>query len=368
MIEYENLGRRARAEKPPGMTGPPNAASRRKSGVTYPVLDLVRFAAALLVVFYHLAFYWWQGVPERRLGITPWVSCGWIGVEVFFVISGFVIAFSADGKSSAVFVKSRAARLYPAVWVCATVSFLLAPTSVATYLRSLALFPIGPWVDGVYWTLPIEMSFYALVAVALARRWKLDNMAVWLGCYSSAFWALKALNLIVPFADFTWLENHAGYLLLCHFGCFFAAGMLLYSRRKPAAAAVFFVTSFIASAWTSHAMHLAGAPFYVAPAVWLFATVLIVAGVFYNPWARKALSWAPTRTIGLMTYPLYLIHTKLGLAVMHLIREPVTSFCVGVLSAVAAAFIILPIEQGIRSAIRSGRVMRNSTAPAADLP
>ena len=49
---------------------------------------------------------------------------GWVGVEVFFVISGFVIANSASKTSPIEFLISRALRLYPAVWVCSTATFV----------------------------------------------------------------------------------------------------------------------------------------------------------------------------------------------------------------------------------------------------
>jgi exopolysaccharide production protein ExoZ len=47
---------------------------------------------------------------------------GWVGVEVFFVISGFVITNSARGASPIEFLKGRVLRLYPAAWICATLS------------------------------------------------------------------------------------------------------------------------------------------------------------------------------------------------------------------------------------------------------
>ncbi|WP_368735457.1 acyltransferase family protein, partial [Klebsiella aerogenes] len=86
---------------------------------------------------------------------------GWVGVEIFFVISGFVIANSATKSSPAEFLLGRALRLYPAVWVCATATLLVLvllghrPVSdfIVPYIHAMTLVPkgvIGEWLDGVY--------------------------------------------------------------------------------------------------------------------------------------------------------------------------------------------------------------------------
>src|SRR4051812_28811563 len=90
----------------------------------YTELDMVRFCSALLVAFFHLGFSGWaiqgsrgyeiyQGlftIPQTQyLGFS-----GWVGVQIFFVISGLVVAQSAEGRSPADFLKGRIVRLYPA--------------------------------------------------------------------------------------------------------------------------------------------------------------------------------------------------------------------------------------------------------------
>ena len=131
-------------------------------------IDLIRFLAALSVVGFHLGYL--NDVADFK-PIWPITWFGWIGVEVFFVISGFVIANSANGKSPMQFLKGRALRLYPAVWCCATLTLIVAGAIsdqplielLPSYLRSLALIPKGPWIDDVYWTLAVEIGFYTLI-------------------------------------------------------------------------------------------------------------------------------------------------------------------------------------------------------------
>lgn len=300
-----------------------------------------------MVVVYHLAFWWWQPgqgandfyEPLQPLG--PFVSYGWVGVPIFFVISGFVIAFSASHKDARGFVIGRALRLYPAAWICASITFLVAG-SWSDYLRSVLLSPIGPWVSGVYWTLGIEIVFYALVSLALWRGWNLTRLALGLGAWSTAFWALN-----VPF-DFSAIEGYRGYLLLAHDGIFFAVGMLLFQKRHLLVAAGLAGVGFIAVAWRSHAMDIAGAPFFVAPLVWAAATAVVAWCAFRNPPFR----WLPTRTLGLMTYPLYLIHAEVGRAVMVQFDNAWVALTAGLTTVLLTAYAVLWPERRLRRLLK----------------
>jgi peptidoglycan/LPS O-acetylase OafA/YrhL len=67
-----------------------------------PALDLLRLAAVGAVVFYRYGF--WgpasHGVPQVAIpGLAPLAQYGFLGVPVFFAISGFVIAYSAEGRT-----------------------------------------------------------------------------------------------------------------------------------------------------------------------------------------------------------------------------------------------------------------------------
>src|SRR5579875_3078231 len=143
-------------------------------------LDLLRAMAAVLVLCFHLGFWIWRGVqvshppvPRAYAPFVPLFSQGWVGVEIFFVISGFVIAYSTEGATPLRFLQHRLNRLVPAAVVCSTMTglvMLLAYrlSAVAVlWVRSVTFFPWGPWIDGSYWTLPIEVAFYALVLLNL---------------------------------------------------------------------------------------------------------------------------------------------------------------------------------------------------------
>ena len=82
-------------------------------------IDFLRFVAALSVVLFHYSF---RGHAADDLSVMPYpvletvARYGYLGVDLFFLISGFVILMTASSGSLKDFVISRAVRLYPAFW------------------------------------------------------------------------------------------------------------------------------------------------------------------------------------------------------------------------------------------------------------
>jgi len=86
-------------------------------------IDLLRFIAAISVVFYHYAFIGVTRPDYNPLvfpALVPIAKYGYLGVELFFIISGYVVLLSAQGKTVRQFFVSRVTRLYPAYWVACT--------------------------------------------------------------------------------------------------------------------------------------------------------------------------------------------------------------------------------------------------------
>jgi peptidoglycan/LPS O-acetylase OafA/YrhL len=335
-------------------------------------IDVIRLLAASMVLIYHLGFFWWtpgkDNRPDLHSGleaIRPITSVGWVGVEIFFVISGFVIAMSAQNRSAKDFLIGRALRLYPAAWVCGAISFFVAGSMVGwpELLRSMVLWPVGPWVDGAYWTIAIEMTFYTLVGLvlAIAGSAAIGRLGLALGLYSGAFWASKVLNSVLggPLDSFySSLENEVAFLLLLHFGCFFALGMSLFARR-PVETVVFGIVCLVAVAARSHAIQPTmgpGAAHWLAPAlVWAAATILIGASVIWADWiaARVGRFGGAISTGGLMTYPVYLVHDQLGKAVVSSVSlPPYLAFAAGALAVFVTAYLALLAERRIRAVLR----------------
>ncbi|MEO0063210.1 MAG: hypothetical protein RLZZ08_1770, partial [Pseudomonadota bacterium] len=202
-------------------------------------VDLLRFAAAALIVLYHLKPRTWGGEANaggRILHMAPdapmpnaWAWWGFIGVQVFFVISGLVIGFSARHATARGFVISRVTRLWPAMLICASIvaAFNIAfwghhpGAELAPYLRAVLFWPMGPWVTQQIWTLGIEVAFYLLVwaIVAAGRAARLDWLAWALAIACGTFWLAWLGGLVQP--------GRMESLLLLRHGCYFGLGMAL---------------------------------------------------------------------------------------------------------------------------------------------
>jgi peptidoglycan/LPS O-acetylase OafA/YrhL len=298
-------------------------------------LDVLRFAAAAMVTLFHLAAG--PSMPTSVIGhvIGPSFTYpelvifdfGWVGVEVFFVISGIVIASSAEQHSAAVFARSRVLRLAPAAWLCAPLSALavlayalVPPGDLGQRLAHALLFvPVGPWVDEVYWTLGVELVFYALVWTLLlfGRFDGLSGLAFGIGAMSAAYWIGGAF--FRPKALFDYMWDRRLDLMLVHHGVFFALGIFIYlSRSRPTP--WHFVIVLVGAAVVAidaraewHHRAFAHLPHTFLPVlVWLLALALAYAATRVPEKSGRFLA-----TLGLATYPLYLLHYYCGVALMR---------------------------------------------------
>nr|WP_256466880.1 acyltransferase [Bradyrhizobium sp. 1] len=326
------------------------------------MLDPLRFAAALGVAIFHQMFWSWAwvsiGVPGFEHYVAadvlypsaaPFTWFGWVGVEIFFVISGFVIANSASTSSPGEFLLGRALRIYPAVWVCATATFLVlllfgsGPASefILPYIHAMLMVPkgvTGQWLDEVYWTLAAETAFYGLVFCAmLTKRITLRHLAWGLTIYSALFNAVALLVAScttpsdLPYLVILMFRVPCAAFLLSH-GCFFALGIWLFisaNRQLTAleqvaiavtclsgAAEIYVFASFFLTSIPAIADQSALVPVMV----WAAAVLLIARAA--NRSRRSAAIASPEapaylRTLGLITYPLYLTHNVIGTAMIR---------------------------------------------------
>jgi exopolysaccharide production protein ExoZ len=173
--------------------------STRKTASFQGIQALRGFAATLVVVF-HATLIWWLLVGGNDLkSIPPPWWPGASAVDLFFVISGFVMAVSTFGKendpgAARTFLERRAIRLFPMYWILTAVfavqlylenhytafSIPGLPAAHLTpgfFLGSLTLVPFfhegskDP-IAAVGWTLSFEILFYLLFAIALYLRMK----------------------------------------------------------------------------------------------------------------------------------------------------------------------------------------------------
>lgn len=219
----------------------------------YPYLDALRITLSVAVVLYH---YFWHGVAGGGTNITaqPVEQFHLLSyaVQLFFIISGFVIAGSMKNRSAIDFLIARVTRLGPTLIICGTITFLLV-NSITTsppvkapilgYLYTVTLIPLvrALGIDPSLWSITYELRFYALAGMIL-WFWKSTAAAKLL--FSVA--CLDILPLIWGgaggFMDAQLLSMNTGFKI---YGCFFAMGMIIYSikhERKASPLNIFVFT------------------------------------------------------------------------------------------------------------------------------
>lgn len=181
-------------------------------------LQGLRGVAALLVVLFHSAEIWRD--LSGSVGFHGVWDRGWSGVDLFFVISGFVMVWVAGDRvagprTATRFLWDRATRVYPLWWVfCALMAlyFMLTygqpalPANHSTdqswgvFLRSMLLWPQGELpVLSVGWTLIYEMAFYALFGLLLLvpAKWRPVGLALW-GAFLLYRWTVSPAESGLP--------------------------------------------------------------------------------------------------------------------------------------------------------------------------
>ncbi len=316
------------------------------------LLDVLRFGAAFAVVVYHFTAtptasqYWGTEVSTLFEGLNQVSRYGWLAVEAFFVISGFAILWSSQGRTPAQFTGSRAGRLYPGLWAC-----VLATAVLQTFWsggRELSLrdtllnLTMAPDVFGaelsqvVYWTLLVELKFYVLVGVlmlfgALTRVRALTLALAW-----------PAAGMLVQGFGYPEVAEH----LVVRHSVYFGIGMVLFllwqdvtahrDRTVPdgvarrallvdlGALALLLGLSVDRVTTSAHqASGLQGVPVHGGVAVAVLLAVVGAVWLAVQPWATLHNRHLAALCVlaGALTYPLYLVHTQFGWAVTELLSS-----------------------------------------------
>lgn len=293
-----------------------------------PVVDIIRCAAASMVALFHLGCLWPHGdralLAEmgypRITGNDGLFYFGFVGVEIFFVISGYVIASSSVGRSPREFLIGRAMRLIPILWVSVAMALVILaafgsplPQLMVRAAGSAFLSPVGPYLDSVVWTLVIEVCFYFAVWVLLVLFGA--RIAQILPVFAGVLAVASLINLLFEISGYK-LGNLIPMLLLLRHGGFFALGILIWSfgsgRQKPGLSTVIAIASCVVEIYAVMGVRNgeAGTQFtFLFPlVVWAIGSAL----VYYGAMNLKPAASKPVRMAGLMTYPIYLVHQTIG--------------------------------------------------------
>lgn len=247
-----------------------------------------------------------------------------MGVPLFFVISGFVIARSSSGRTVSEFARARVARIYPTFLVCMSITFITAElfgkpqieVSIGQWFANwIIAAPLlkSTYVDSVYWSIVYELTFYALIALlmrfGLSERRLPDAVAVW---------------MLISCANEFWINSELlRRILITNYSAFFASGILIYSglfgRRGPKALVLLVCAVSLGalqadtnSDWLRERgvelSHL------IVIALALSAPIVVT---FFVCIRRTPLSRGVLLATGGLTYPLYLLHQTIGYIVFN---------------------------------------------------
>jgi peptidoglycan/LPS O-acetylase OafA/YrhL len=312
-------------------------------------LDLLRFFAALSVMIYHLVTLPDPTTPAEQT--IKWCArFGWMGVPLFFMISGFVILWTAQAKDGYAFVASRVSRLYPSFWAAVLLTSLItwgsfSPLTVAANLTMIPQRLGAPYVDGVYWTLDVEIMFYALVFILIVTH-QMRRVELWL-----AIWAIVcAVGTFIPIPWITLSEQAPFFLSGCT--------LFLIRSRGPSRERLAILTVSLFLCLISGISQQKGftksdelsAHVVTATAIVLFHALFL--GV-----ALRRLRLPDLRLwycLGSLTYPLYLVHNVIGKHIYaRLPLTPWTKVAVVVACVLSLATVMaIVIEQRACSALQ----------------
>lgn len=290
------------------------------------VLDLLRFVAAISVVFYHYLYRGWRtgGLSDVDFGLYDgFLKYGYLGVQVFFVISGFVIYLTIRKRDVNSFLISRFTRLYPTYWLCLTITLLFVFliddgrfdigffNSILNYLMFSKIFGI-PFVDGAYWTLIYELVFYFWVFVSLL--FKRDYLVEILSVFSFISLAFIVLGFDEKHMVF-WCGSFVGYFLV---GAVFYRIYINDFRRYHIPLLFFGGLLCLIQAYIQleKKNQIPG----VELSYYVVVCVLVALFVFFYLLSRGYVNFINCKCfwhLGVITYPCYLLHQNIGYIILN---------------------------------------------------
>jgi peptidoglycan/LPS O-acetylase OafA/YrhL len=320
----------------------------------FPMIDVLRaFAALTVVVFHVIAHYHWTSFPTS--GPAVWFRAGGMGVDLFFVISGFVIALSAfsllsrtgGGANFAIsFAGARLARITPLHYLTCLLFLIFVQPAVifdpriwqqvvthALFIHNFFLMTFGG-IDGPNWSVATEMQFYVMMLLIAPWLIRADWRVILIGGVGIAWiWRLGAFCFIPTTGKWGSFPLFVGVSQLPGMLDEFTLGILLarfirsrHGRRwlagpMPIRFAVA-ATAAAATLWLAMAIYWRNSTFWNSgPMVVCSKTLLglawmlvILAACSVNSRVVLAVS-APLRYLGTISYGIYLWHLPVLLAV-----------------------------------------------------
>jgi peptidoglycan/LPS O-acetylase OafA/YrhL len=288
----------------------------------YKELDSLRGIAALSVVMFH--FTWGYDNALKNLDNNKfYFTYGYLGVHLFFLISGFVILMTlSKTKKTTDFAISRFSRLYPAYWAGIVMTVLITSLISSPFQQQYTIGQVlinftmlqslvkVKDVDSAYWTLSIELIFYCIMWIVFLVK-GLRHIQ-WI-CF---FWLILCLAFSlfpIPFS------NYVRFILILKHAPLFIAGMLFYQLKKRESS-FFSHLLILLSLFTEYTLLF---ELDQKPIVYVLVTFFY--GLFYLFVFEKIkfLSNKILYFLGTISYSLYLIHQEIGMSIIYLLKKTI---------------------------------------------
>ena len=345
--------------------------------------DQLRGIAALLVLLsHHGANYWLiqpavsdlTGVPPAFAtpppGTLPWAgaiaaglggtfNAGPAGVALFFLVSGYVIPFSLRGRTRAGFLAARAVRLLPTYWIGFGVQVLVllavqhalggrfprtAGEVVLNLLPGPQLLAWSASLDGIIWTLNIEVAFYVLCAAGAPLILCRSRHVLWIPAAAALVGAaLSAHTGWIAAAPPPLMRALTGLSLAAPMLVYMSVGLVLHLAEEDPRwrrAAFLLVPAMLAAfaalmRWWPHGTLFAQVPSYLMMAALFVAAFLL---------RRRIPAWRVPTWLASVSYPLYVVHGVSGYALMSVAWAagwpPLACFALAVAYSIGAATLL----------------------------
>jgi peptidoglycan/LPS O-acetylase OafA/YrhL len=337
-------------------------------------LDALRGVAIVMVAFFHAYARWGEIEPfAQDARLVRVFASSWLGVELFFAISGFVILMSLHrSRGFGQFIGRRWLRLFPAMLVASLLIYAaspLMPYRPAGQPTAGSLLPgllfIEPEVlgdlagrridalEGAFWSLYVEVRFYLLAGFAffvLRDRNLLSVLAV--------FAAFVASGLLAGHSDGGWIGRAHSFLAFWgapYYGWFLVGvfGYRYYAEGRgillvAAAAAGLAASGLVIQEYGASRLMIATLAFVLA----------LFIGALWSPRFARLLANPVLLFLGFVSYPLYLVHenfvTGNAIALSHLAPglNPALLPLPFLAAAVVIAYAIALVEPHLRDAFR----------------
>ena len=278
-------------------------------------LDVIRAIAVLMVIIFHYTARFDELFGPFPHNIT-WFKHG--GVHLFFIFSGYLIFTSLlSSRNEIEFLTKRVLRLYPSYWVCLILSYVAITyfglpgrqTSFVDFILNFSMlqYLLGvESVDGVYWSLFYQLTFYFLMACAF-RLIK--------GTYKHVFFI--AWMLLFVFNSTFWLNNLLAILFSLKYSMLFLGG-IYFSRLNKEKSIINVLMPFVTFV-----------VFVLFNTEHLDFTQFLIIGVSYlliylYAFQRLNLSFlAPVALLAPISFEWYLLHQNIGYIILNFLYKHV---------------------------------------------